>query len=72
MIKRHQHGLCNPLSLTKSQDSLTKVSGDLILDETRINRRNAVKSMIFQFVRKTQSQDSLTQSHFVDEILRLT
>ena len=26
MIKRHQHGLCNPLSLTKSQDSLTKVS----------------------------------------------
>ena len=44
----------------------------MILDETEQSRRNAVKSMIFQFVRKTQSQDSLTQSHFVDEILRLT
>lgn len=43
----------------------------MILDETEQSRRNAVKSMIFEFVRKSQSQVSLNQSHFGDEILRL-
>lgn len=43
----------------------------MILDKTEQNLKNAVKSMTFWFVRKIQSQVSLTQSHFADEILRL-